>query len=325
MSIPPIKRVSLAVASVVAVFGLWLACDATKTLKSESSSAAIERARMCAAGGAVLSREATDCVCPGQQTWDGTRCLVPEPVVMTPPAIPPLDTEPDALMAVEPEPEPEVPAEPPPPVVDKAMERYKKLCRRARSVWHAEDQYCVLPQGQLFVGWRPRDVQGRLSDDLCERSPFKGRFVGGDCRCASGQVFAPTLGGCIEPRPVTAATKWRTCESSLNQGKWDVRSDVCRCPTGRVWDGHACQKASRLSSRAICESAAFGGKWQGKRRACDCGPGKLWVDQSCQPLQRLSDEAACKSEVNAGRWLADRKTCVCPRLSKWDPSSGSCR
>jgi hypothetical protein len=325
MTTPHIKRASLAVASAVAVFGLWLACDASKTLKSESSSAALERARMCAAGGAVLSREATGCVCPQEQTWDGTRCLVPEPVVMTPPATPPLDTEPDALTAVEPEPEPEVPADPPAPLVDPAMERYQKICKRARGVWHAQDQYCVLSQGRLFVGRVPRDVKGRLSDDLCERSPFKGRFVGGDCRCGTDQVFVPTLGGCVEPRPVASVTKWRTCESTLNQGKWDVRSDICQCPTGRVWDGNACQKTNRLSSRAICESAAYAGKWRGKKQGCDCGPGKIWLNQSCQPLKRLSPEAACKSEVNAGRWLANRNTCVCPRLTKWDAAAGACR
>lgn len=320
----------------LALFILVSMASACKDEPPSVESATIARSKFCKDGGAEFNPDSNECACPYAAHWTGAKCEAdgdqkpaakPEPEAPVMATVPPAEPKP----AEEPKPEAQpaqAPTETAPATPGPVDEALKVACKRAKAHWVEDAGYCLCPKNQVLMGRVCRDAKGRITDDACLRAVHKGKWKKGDCVCPADQVFVPGRGGCVA-RPAPSETPnvtllRRVCESSINDGKWDVAQARCNCPVGRIWHDELCQAQQKLTSRVVCESAFNQGTWDKKQKTCTCKPGTFWINQRCLSAATLTEKAACDAESSKGKWSAQVNRCICPGLTKWDPKTLNC-
>lgn len=308
-----------------------LSVSACKDEPPTVESATTARTKFCKDGGAEFNAETNECVCPYAAHWTGARCeakgdtpAAPQPEAAAPAVASVAPMEPKEVEEPQPEPAPVAEAQPA-PSGDQAL---RAVCKRAKAHWVEDGAYCLCPRGQELVGRSCRDVGGRVTDDMCQRALYRGKWKKGDCRCGPDQVFVPARGGCVARLAPTETPNVtllrRVCESSLNHGKWDAAAARCNCPPGRIWHDEICQTQSKLTSRVVCESSFNQGTWDKSAKTCACKPGYFWINQRCISARTLDEKAACEAESSKATWNGAANRCICPGLTKWDAKTLAC-
>ena len=316
------------------VLGLWSAlalsladCTDDPPAKSGGDKAAADAAGLCKQGGATLNAATNECLCPEAQTWNGTGCVA----VVAPAAAAAAEAVPAGANAVAEKSIAAAPTLPPMPAPAAAPaakgatdERLVQVCAQAHARWLVDDAYCLCPDRKVLVGSTCRKLAGRMIDDVCLRAVHKGTWHDGGCDCPGETVFNVARGGCVAPVLADQSTLKASCESSLNNGRWEASNVRCLCPKGRVWVDELCQVQQLLASQDICEGAFNKGKWDLAKKRCLCPGGSVWLNQACQSPKSIPPKQICESEANGGRWNSGKRVCVCPRGTSWHGATLTC-
>ena len=318
------------------VLGLWsalalsiAACTDDPPAKSGGDKAAADAASLCKQGGATLNAATNECLCPEAQTWNGTGCVAVGTPTAAAEGVPPgANDGAEKSIAAESTPAlmPAPAAAPVPAPATKAAadERLVKVCALAHARWLADDGYCLCPDRKVLVGSTCRKLAGRMIDDVCLRAVHKGTWHDGGCDCPGETVFNVARGGCVPPVLADQSTLKASCESTLNNGRWEASNVRCLCPKGRVWVDELCQVQQLLASQDICEGAFNKGKWDLAKKRCLCPGGSVWLNQACQSPKSIPPKQICESEANGGRWNSGKRVCVCPRGTSWHGATLTC-
>ena len=203
-----------------------------------------------------------------------------------------------------------------------------KACKAANGKWDRGEGVCLCPKGRSLVGRRCQSIKGKLTAVECLAAVHPGVWKKNSCQCPRGQEFSLKHGGCHSIPQNKALPLGRsgqnTCENGKNKGRWDVKQQKCKCPSGRIWNKGVCQAPGNLTSRQVCTSDEYGGTWDSGRKDCVCPAGSIWLDQRCQSLKSVPDRAACERESNRGRWSGASRTCQCPSKKIWNAQTKSC-
>lgn len=311
---------------------LLTACHSDPASKSGLAGSGVDRARICAEGGGTLAASSNECSCPDAQKWNGSRCeasavaanLPAETKAVEKPTIVPPHVELTESTETTEHAEPEPAAEE--PVRGKDL---RAVCVGAGAHFDGKNRYCHCPGGDVLIGATCRSFAGQVNEMACKGVQHPGHWFKSHCDCAPGKEFIPGRGGCVSKSPMSQTTRRRICESSINRGKWDVRTIRCDCGPGRVWNDALCDEQASIPSRDVCESDFNLGSWDKEKKRCNCPQGRIWVDQSCKLAGSVEAQAACVGETNGGIWVAAASRCDCPpRIGHggvWDATAKLCR